>query len=192
MKRLPLACSALYAIASAVFYLFEYRRLIAHHSWTAATLLIAIGLFMTAMAAVMGWLLGRFLREMGDPTENKTRATILAAVVLSLTIQSVWSTYQKRGQAIHYTTLLEDPLTPAQAQAILANGPDEDRSAIAYNKTCPPDVLRALSTSSVLSIRAGVAGNPSTPSEVVDKLAQDPDEMVRRYVDWNPARRAKK
>lgn len=110
---------------SAAFYLSEYRRLIAHHSWTAAT-------------------------------------------------------------------SLEDPLTPAQAQAILANGPDEDRGAIAYTKTCPPDVLRALSTSPALSIRAGVAGNPSTPTDVVDKLAQDPDETVRKYAGWNPARQAKK
>lgn len=53
------------------------------------------------------------------------------------------------------------------------------RWGAASNCACPPALLRMLAEDQAPLVRRAVAQNPNTPSEVLDRLRQDPDLRVR-------------
>jgi len=50
---------------------------------------------------------------------------------------------------------------------------------IAYNRSAPPDVLRAISKSSDRSADVNLLSNPSTPIDILEDLANSPDAGIR-------------
>ena len=64
----------------------------------------------------------------------------------------------------------------------LANDPSvNNRTMLAYNINCPPEVLAQLSTDPEMSVRYEVAMNPNTPEEVLSQLLHSPDADTSLY-----------
>lgn len=83
--------------------------------------------------------------------------------------------------------LAEDPNTPAETLAVLADDPDwVIRRRVADNPSTPPEALTRLAIDDDRQIRRRVAGNPTTPTDVLVALAADPDKDVRSAVAANP------
>jgi hypothetical protein len=82
----PAACAAAFAGGAALDAALEYRRLIARHAWTAATLWIALGACLIFFWGALGAVLGRSVQELLDePREGRSRVqpyVLIAAVGL--------------------------------------------------------------------------------------------------------------
>ena len=61
------------------------------------------------------------------------------------------------------------------------------RSAVANNRSTPPEVLSRLSEDGYGTIKNSVALNPSTPPEVLAKLSNDENDTIRRNIAENPS-----
>lgn len=57
---------------------------------------------------------------------------------------------------------------------------------ISWNPSAPPELLKELASSKVVSVRQGVANNRNTPPEVLEKLSRDRSKWVRWAVAGNP------
>ena len=58
-------------------------------------------------------------------------------------------------------------------------------SALAWNPSCPPQILEKLSLSLDPTIRNGVANNPNTPEYILGKLLNDSYDYIQEGVVWN-------
>lgn len=58
---------------------------------------------------------------------------------------------------------------------------------LAGNPNTPSDLLERLASDQYLSVRGRVALNPNTPARVLRGLARDPDPDVRRWLTGNPS-----
>jgi hypothetical protein len=189
MTRLPLALALLFAAASAVFHRLEYARLIDKHAWTAASITVSLALVFTAAAAAAGWYLGRSLRTLLRPGGDKRKAARVAIVLVLITGYVAYALVSGRSLSLHLERVRTETLTVERARFYVASGTQDEIRSVAYNRTCPPEILRGLASSPDEIVRAHAAGNPATPPEAVAALAKDPSETVRYYAESNPARK---
>ena len=154
---------------------------------TAQAVAMGAGAFMIVMGGIAGWICGASARSLalaGKPRHARS-VVYLAALLLALFCGLNRFSHLR---AMRYEHLRAETLTLERAR-VLANGSLEDVRAIAYNPSCPPEILSRLAKSPDESTRCGVGENPNTPPAVLDELAKDPSEAVRYYVSFNPARR---
>jgi hypothetical protein len=62
-----------------------------------------------------------------------------------------------------------------------------DRSVLARNPSTPADILDRLARDGDYGVRSGLANNPSIGEAVADALARDPDPSIRVMLTYNPA-----
>lgn len=191
MRFLPVAGAVLFAVPAALFERLEYARLIANQQWTSATITIGLAIFLTAVAAVLGWFLGRSVRELIEPGGDREQGALITACILVFTGYASWSMAAGRAREVRFDEISREEMTVSRAEAIVASGDREDIRALAYNFTCPPAILRQFALSSDEVVRAHTAMNQATPPEVVASLTKDPSEDVRWYASFYlPRRRA--
>lgn len=189
VRAWPVAGALLYAGAVALVHLLEYNRLISAHSWTAATITIALGLLLSLIAGVIGWFLGGAVRELASPGGDKRRAAIMAASIVLFTGYMTVSIQRNRAREIRLRAIREEALTPARENELMATGTPSEIQALSWNRSLSAERLRELAKSPDYVIRANVAAHPTTPDEVAAKLALDPHESVRIYASHHPSRR---
>jgi hypothetical protein len=187
MTRAPLLGALLYAGVVALVHYQEYRRLISAHAWTGATVTIGLGVVLGALAAVIGWFLGRAVLDLAAPSGDRKRPAIIVASILLFSAYMAVSVTLNRSREARLQAVREETLTPARIDALLKGSPEEKR-ALAWNRSCPPELLRELSLDPDYGVRANVASHPSTPAEVAAKLSLDPNETVRLYAGFHPSR----
>ncbi|MFO0555309.1 MAG: SMI1/KNR4 family protein [Polyangiaceae bacterium] len=64
---------------------------------------------------------------------------------------------------------------------------DDARSDAAMNPVAPPALLERLAADGNEYVRRAVASNPSTPRTALERLAKDPSMQARWGLTWNPA-----
>lgn len=83
--------------------------------------------------------------------------------------------------------LAENPATSLRDLAKLSEDPDRSIVCeVAKNPSTPVDILRRLAQEEEY-VRIGVAQNPSIPENIADALAADPSISVRQYLSVNPS-----
>jgi hypothetical protein len=186
--RWPPLCAVLLAGASLVEWHHSYHRLLARHAWTAASLQAAFGWVQVAMAAVIGLILGRNLQILvcREPGRNRARSAAVVAALLGLVGFSAIQTWASNVEEANLESLRNDALSPERAW-LLARGSREEQRAVAFNPTCPPEVLTVLAGSGDWAVRAYVGAHPRTPGRVLQTLRSDPVDVVRLNVLRNPA-----
>ena len=185
----PFAGAFLFAGTAGLSQYFQYTQLIARHAWTAATLAIPIGLVFTALAAALGWFLGRACRDLAAPGGDKKRPALIAGGILAFSVFVTASMHRNGVREEHLRAIREEVLTPERAKSLFDQGTVEEKRSLGWNRSCPPGILRELALGPDYIVRADVAANPATPAEVAAKLALDPNESVRAMADYHPSRR---
>lgn len=185
----PFAGAFLFAGAAGLSQHFQYTKLIARHAWTAATITIGVGIVFSVLAAVLGWFLGRALRDLAVPGADKKRPALIAGAILAFSVFITVSMYRNGAREDHLRAIREEELTLERARALFSAGTLEEKRSLGWNRSCPPEILRELALSPDVYTRADVAANPATPDEVAAKLVLDPNETVRVNAGWHPSRR---
>lgn len=186
MKRAPAIGALIFSVAAAVCAAVQLNDIPGSGS-TAKAVAMGAGVVMILFGAVAGWICGASARSLalaGKPRAARS-VVYLATLMLTLFCGMFWLGHRR---AARYERDRTEALTPERARELL-NGSKEEREALAYNPTCPPEILSELAKSSDVSTRCGVAANPGTPPAVVDELAKDPSESVRYYSSFHPSRR---
>lgn len=86
-------------------------------------------------------------------------------------LKSIFGNGDKKG--------LPEVLTSDKEQAILQNGSDAERLALAGREDARPEVLYYLAEDKSVDVRRKIANNPTTPVQADAILANDVDEEVR-------------
>ncbi len=186
--RKPAASAALAFVVASAFVVLEYRRLSAASSHTGATLLIPIGAAFAAVCAGGGWLFGRAWSGFVAATEprEKARHALVASLVVGF---FAWQGVRIHGNRVareRIEAIRAEALTPERAKALMSGTVDE-RAALAWNRSTPPELLTELARDPDYGVRASAAGNPSTPAAVAAVLANDPNSSVRLYASFHPS-----
>jgi len=156
---------------------------------TAQSVALGLGAFVALLGVVGGALVGRALSRAREPKEA-ARARLIALVALLGAGWLGWRAYAGRRAADALAAIRKQPLSLDEARR-LARGSIEVQRAVAYNRSCPSEVLGELAKSPDEAVRASVAGNPSSPRAALDELANDQSELVKLYLSLNPARVAR-
>ncbi|MEQ1920524.1 MAG: hypothetical protein ABL955_15150, partial [Elusimicrobiota bacterium] len=127
----PFAGAFLFAGAAGLSQYFQYTKLIARHSWTAATITIPIGIVFSVLAAVLGWFLGRALRDLASPGADKKRQALIAGGILAFSAYTAVSMRLNHVREAHLTTVREEVLTLERARALAGTGTPEEVRALA-------------------------------------------------------------
>lgn len=166
-----------------------YSGAMARHQWTGASIALGIGFFFTLFAASAGVALGALLRSFhAQGRKTAARACVVAGFFLMIWVGARVDRNMERERRFDEASTAV--LTPERARSLMSASLEE-RRGLAYNRSCPPELLAELARSEDWAIRASVGGNPSTPPAVVDALAADANETVRLYANGNPARKAR-
>jgi hypothetical protein len=182
--------AALFGLEAAYIGWLGYSGAMARHQWTGASIALGIGVFFVLIAATAGVTLGALIRAFhAQGRKTAARACVALGFLLMIWVGARVDRNLKREA--YLDSVRTGALTPERARQLAASGSPDERRALAYNRTCPPEVLAELARSEDWMIRAGAAGNPSTPPAVLDALASDANESVRLYLSYNPARKAK-
>ena len=154
---------------------------------TAQAVAMGAGVLMIVMGGIAGWIIGSSARALAQAGKRRhARSVVLLAAVLLALVCGMFR--YSHDRALRHQHLRTEILTPERARELL-KGSIEDVRAVAYNPSCPPEILTELAKSRDESTRCGVGANPNTPPAVLDELAKDVQESVRLYVSLNPARR---
>jgi hypothetical protein len=186
MKRAPSLGALIFSAAAAVCAAVQLNDVPADGS-TAKAVAMGAGVVMILFGGVAGWICGASARRLalaGKPRHARS-VVYLSALMLALFCGMFWFGH---GRARRYERNRTEALSPERVRELI-KGSLEDVRSVAYNRSCPPEILTELAKSSDESTRCGVAANPNTPPAVVDELAKDPSEAVRYYVSFHPSRR---
>lgn len=188
MRRfLPLLGSGLFVLASALSSVRDYRAAIEAHAWTGASITMGLGVIFALIAAFLGWFLGKSVRALAEPGGDKKKPALVAASIILFTGYFSVATALNRQRAARYKAVSIEALTTIRARELLSTGNPADKSAVSYNRSCPPDILRELALDPDLNVRANVAANPATPADMAAKLLVDKEEVVRYYASFHPS-----
>ncbi len=87
-----------------------------------------------------------------------------------------------------WEALVENPALPAELRdALETRDRPGDQRHLARAPHLSPAQARRLSRSANVQVRAALASNPQAPTELLEILAQDPEQRVVRLVAQNPA-----
>jgi hypothetical protein len=186
----PAAVGSTLGIAlGGLFTYFGYADATAAGTWAGATANLGIGLVAIVFGALAGgWIGGRAHHqyELGE----RRGAWITAVVALALAAFAGDRIVTAHQAFARLHDIRVETLTPERVSEILS-GTIEERAALAFNRSCPPDILILLARDPERDVRETAAGNPGTPLESLDQLLGDADEGVRRAADVNRSSRSK-
>lgn len=188
-RRLPLLGAVLFVLSSGLSSLYDYRAAIAAGAWTGASITMGLGLVFALVAGFLGWFLGKSLRALAEPGGDKKKPALVAASIILFTGYFSVATGLNRARAARYKQISIENLTVGRARELLSTGNPADKSAVSYNRTCPPEILRELALDADTNVRANVAANPATPDDVARKLVLDKEEVVRYYASFHPSQK---
>ncbi len=168
-----------------------YRQMMADGAWTGASIAMAfvpakaIVLSLIAYAAGRSFLTARAQTDV--PAFNRWGLAALLAAAVVYSIGSDLSAFHAGALERH----ARDPALTAQEVQSLARkiraGDARRGEAFAFlgNPQCPADLLAEYAASADAAWRTAVARNDTIGPAIAEKLASDPDEMVRFYLAFN-------
>lgn len=181
----------LVALAVTVWTLWDgaivYRDLIAQHAWTAATIVIP---YIPAKAVVLALLAYFTVRALpatraATPRTRLILPSVLAAALIGLLATDIAFSIE----ATHVRAARDPQMTTTELEtqtARVTSGAASRNEVLAFleNPLCPPALLEDYAQAAQL-FKTYVARNPKVPEEIILRLSQDSDPLVRYYAAYS-------
>lgn len=187
-RRAPLWGALLAAAPVAVVCVMAVLDAAARGRHTAQATTMAFGLAATLFFAYVGGTTAALVRRELE-AGARPKAAVFGLVGLGMVVWFCGAAALNRAEERRLDAIRSQPLTVEQARN-WAGGTRDEAAAVAWNPSCPPEVLRALARHPDRVVRSSAAYNPSLPADAAEALLKDPEDSVRSYARWGVERRA--
>jgi hypothetical protein len=189
--RTPLPILAAAAVTAWVLWdgTIVYADLIAQSSWTAATIVIPYVPVKAALLAVLAYYAVRSLLALRAPPPRLRTHRLLAAGLTALLAVALASDVLSSMEATHVRTARSPDMTADQVAAEIqrvTSGTASRSEVLAFleNPLCPAALLEEYAKAERL-FKTQVARNPRVPEDIILRLSQDSDPVVRYYAAYS-------